>query len=204
MPPSRLVELFISVLNCSVCPSDCVLRDAVDNIPQPGWIGRRFDRGVLFIGQNPGVRRPGSTQLAADVRYIGALREVKDEASLSNLLEAMYSSMQAFVMYKHYIPTEFFEQIAIINAVRCRTVGNLAPAPLAVKNCGRHLNSWLDYLRPRAIVFNGVWALQNVGSMIADRGLPYETINRQRSLSTEDRRHQQERVRRLVMGVARC
>jgi hypothetical protein len=157
---------------------------------------------VLFIGQNPGVRRPGSTQVAADVEYINALRDVKDSASLAHLLDVMHRSMQAFVMYKQYIPKELFEDIAIINAIRCRTEDNSVPAPLAIENCRRHLNAWLDRLKPRAVVFNGMWAQRTIGQVIANRGLPFETINRQRSLSAEARHRQQERVRSLVIENA--
>ena len=179
------VELFTSVLSCKTCSPKCVLRDEQANVPQPGWLGRQYDRGALFIGQNPGARRDGSVQYSADMRYIDALREVKDQASLTTLLDVMHRSMQAFVMYRHYIPTELFDEVAIINVVRCRTTGNVAPITDVVRNCRQHLERWLDVLRPRAVVFNGVWAEREVAAVTRQRGLPNETINRQRSLSRD-------------------
>lgn len=194
----ELLPLYTAVLSCERCPPTCVLRDAGINVPQPGWVGRRYrpGRGVMFIGQNPGVRKAATAW--ADEPYIEALRAVTDSASLDRLLDVMARSLPVFHLYRHYIPLEHIEDVAIINMVRCRTPGDGRVPDAAVANCGDHLRQWLAGLRPRAVVFNGVWASRAAHQAVAELGVPTETINRLRSLPTEARQAQRARVLALL------
>ena len=193
-----LLPLYLAVLRCERCPSTCVLRDVDINVPQPGWVGRRYvpGRSVIFIGQNPGVRKAATAW--ADEPYIAALRAVVDEKSIERLLDTMARSLPVFHLYRHYIPLEHLEDVAIVNAVRCRTPGDGRVPDTATANCSDHLRKWLEKLRPRAVVFNGLWASRAAHQPVAELGIPTETINRLRSLSSEARQAQRDRVLALL------
>lgn len=196
--PALLLPLYTAVLRCERCPSTCVLRDVDTNVPQPGWVGRKFvpGRGVMFIGQNPGVRKAATAW--ADEPYIEALRAVVDVRSLERLLDTMARSLPVFHLYRHYIPLEHLENVAIVNVVRCRTPGDGRVPDAATANCSDHLRTWLAELHPRAVVFNGLWASRAAHQPVADLGIATETINRLRSLPTEARQAQRARVLALL------
>ena len=135
----ELVELFTSVVGCRKCPTSLVLRDESINPPQPGWVGRRY-RGLMFVGQNPGQRRQTPTQLAADVPYIEALLKLHDAASLDRMLDVLRKSADAFVYYRSFHFSVDIEDVAYINAVRCRTDGNVAPTVAGLRGVQRALH----------------------------------------------------------------
>ena len=191
---SALVELFTSVLRCERCPVSDVLRDRKENVPQPGWVGRRY-AGILFIGQNPGYRKERTGH--HDEPYIAALRQVSDEKTLEQLHDQMATSLPNFAMYRKYLQGINYEQVAFINVVRCRTAGDGKPKKGAIENCRSHLGQWINALRPRLIVFNGKWANENIGDLVAP-GVRTFTINRDRSLSRQKRDEQLRDLREVL------
>lgn len=186
---SDLVALFTSVTACARCAAPAVLRDTDSNIPQPGWVGRRY-AGLMFIGQNPGARRVGAAQLAADIPYINALRTVDDAATLDRMHDVLKVSAEAFVYYRSFGFDVDMERVAYINAVRCRTSENAAPGKAVVQACRTHLARWLDVLAPRGVVYLGTFAEAHTSDLLLQRRIRYVSISRQRSLSAERRQAQ--------------
>jgi hypothetical protein len=60
--------------------------------------------------------------------------------------------------------------------------------------CVRHFGRWLELLQPCVVVFIGKWAHDRGMQEVQSRGIPFAFINRQRSLSTEDRTRNRKRV----------
>jgi hypothetical protein len=70
-----------------------------------------------------------------------------------------------------------------------------------VANCLRiHFGRWLDQLSPRVVVFIGKWAADQAGHEVMRRGIPFAYMNRQRSLSSEERLLNRRHVVVLVRG----
>jgi uracil-DNA glycosylase len=95
------------------------------------------------------------------------------------------------------------EEIAYCNIVRCRTIGNAQPSARMAKECASvHFARWLDLLEPRAIVFIGMWA-QDIGATYAlARRIPFDFMNRHRSLPSADRVENRERVAAFIQAIA--
>jgi hypothetical protein len=64
-----------------------------------------------------------------------------------------------------------------------------------------HLVRWLDLLEPAVVVFIGKWAHDQGRPRVESRGIPVTFMNRQRSLSTEDRLRNRKAVVELVRSA---
>jgi len=198
---------FAHVISCARCDRlTCrkIVRDDEENVPQPGFVGARFfEKRILLAGQNPGVP---NQRLAADDRvYTAALRRVRDERSLESLGQ-LQTVLRGFVpswpVHGNYFPLEEagleLDEIAYCNVVRCRTEGNAAPSSRMIAECQSHFERWLDLLRPRAIVFIGKWAHDQSSRLALERQIPCDFMNRERSLSSEARTENRQRVAAFV------
>jgi hypothetical protein len=199
---------FARVVSCSSCVAfrtGGLLRDDEENVPQPGYIGIRYwAKRVLLVGQNPAV---APDRLAAEDRpYIAGLRKLRDEPTPENFA-LLHSILTKFIprwpIHGGYFPlTECgldLDEIAYCNLVRCRTVENRAPAQRVANNCSEiHFDRWLELLQPCVVVFIGKWAHDRGMPRVTCRRIPFAFMNRQRSLSTEDRLRNRNTVVELV------
>ncbi len=134
------------------------------------------------MSQNPG--NPSAQQVVPDRLYTAALRTLVNEPTDDN-----YARLQAILppfVRTWPIYTDFFSldecgldltEIAYFNAVRCRTAGNATPNGRVAKNCRRHLKRWVDLLKPKAVIFIGVWG-ENKGKSSLPRPVPTITMRR--------------------------
>lgn len=199
---------FATVISCRACSApSCptLLRDADENVPQPGYIGRNYStHRVLLVGQNPGT--PKSRE-AEDKPYTAALRNLRDhpgEAAYTQLAALLQDLIPRWPVHGNYFPLIeaglSLQDIAYFNVVRCRTASDAKPSVTMVTNCLRsHFGSWLDQLSPRVVVFIGKWAADQAGHEVRRRDIPFAYMNRQRSLSSEERLFN----RRHVVGLLR-
>jgi len=155
----------------------------------------------MFVGQNPGARREGAAQLAADIPYIDALRELQDAPTLDRMHDVLKVSSEAFVYYRSFGFDVDMERVAYINAVRCRTNGNAAPVKTVVEACRTHLACWLDALTPRGVVYLGAFAETYTSDLLRQRNIRYVAISRQRSLAAEQRQAQMAVAKAFISEV---
>ncbi len=197
---------YVGVISCTACPATGkLLRDAGENVPQPGFVGNRYERTrVLLVGKNPAT--PPLALSREDQVYTHALRALRDQPTAESL-DAVRRVTRTFmeswpIKQKHFSLEEFglgLDDIAFCNIVRCRTQGN-APLPVTfARTCAdRHFADWLDALKPAVVVFIGK-APSEVGAALVDaRHIPHDFINCMRSLDAEARKSNRARVAALV------
>jgi len=200
-------EEFASIVACNACSparSPKLKRDDSNNVPQPGYIGRRYsERRVLLIGQNPADTDRFTSE---DERYTNALGRIRDDPN-DRHYDEVQRLLDAFIprwpVSENYFPLKecklSLAEIAYFNVVRCRTRGNATPDTRMSQNCvQRHLARWLDLLEPKVVVFIGKWAADQAGHEISARSIPWAFMNRQRSLSKEARIENRNAVIELV------
>jgi hypothetical protein len=188
---------FKRVIACDHCTSATdknLLRDDGENVPQPGYIGSRYRKSrVLLVGQNPGA--PKSLAEPEDRLYTAALRALRDEPTEQRYKE-LSAVLRTFIpqwhVHNNYFPLAesglTLEDIAYCNAVRCRTLSNAAPNDKLARKCiDSHFVRWLDLLSPKVVVFVGKWAWRQGRTAVGDKDIPCAFMNRQRSLSEEER-----------------
>lgn len=201
---------FAKIISCKLCNvayERNLLRDDLENVPQPGYIGKNYYRSrILLVGQNPGT--PKSLE-AADRPYTASLRNLRDVVSVESYT-ALNGVMRNFIpqwpVHGNYFPlTECgltLDEIAYMNVVRCRTSADKKPGTNAINNClSNHFGRWLDLLSPRVIVFIGKWAADNASHEAEKRKISFAFMNRQRSLSTAERIENRQQVVDLVRSV---
>lgn len=194
---------FFRVTSCQLCTNTQaahLLRDEGENLPQPGYVGMQYwTRRVLLVGQNPAL--PPQRLVAEDRPYTTALRKLRHAPTIESYAH-LHSMVRQFVprwpVHGSYFPLDecglTLDEIAYCNLVRCRTVGNHAPSAQMTTTCVRHFGRWLELLQPCVVVFIGKWAHDRGMQEVQSRGIPFAFINRQRSLSTEDRTRNRKRV----------
>ncbi len=198
---------FAKVISCAACShatDSNILRDADENVPQPGYVGVTYwRRRIALVGQNPGT--PKTLELQ-DKPYTAALRKLRDTPTEANYHE-LDSVLQAFIpkwpVHGNYFPLDecglSLQDIAYFNVVRCRTGDDAKPGVNTVNNCIRnHFGRWLDNLAPRVVVFIGKWAADHASQEVERRRIPFAFINRQRSLSSHERSENRAAVVKLV------
>lgn len=194
----------VACTRCTLATDPKLLRDDLENVPQPGWVGPNFHQvRLLLVGQNPAV--PGALE-ASDRPYTQALRHLRDhpdEQRYGELVQVLRPFIPRWPVHSHYFPLEAcgltLEDIAYCNVVRCRTLGNSKPGVRLSANCiDAHFTTWLRELRPRAVVFVGKAPADWAGPATAALGIPFKFMNRLRSLSTAERAENREEVVRFV------
>jgi len=205
--PSEFAAV-VACERCSVSTDRRLLRDPLENVPQPGFIGDNYpSRRVLLIGQNPGTPK---SRLAADMPYTAALRALRDdptEGPYQHLRKVLKTFIPQWPVHGNYFPLSecglTLEDIAYCNVVRCRTTKDAMPSDHTARTCSQsHLARWVSLLAPRVVVFIGKWAFERGHSIVDRHGIPCDYMNRQRSLSSEARLENRERVSELVRRVA--
>lgn len=184
---------FSEIISCDRCVKLIfrnILRDGIKNVPQSGFIGKRYhEKKILLVRQNPGV---SNCNLAVKDRvYTAALRRVHDDMSdesFTHLLEVLENFIPSWPVHGNYLPLQepglALDQIAYFNLVRCRTEKNSPPSmPMASECANKHFTRWLDSLIASAMVFMGKWACDRGN----DRGIPNNFMNRHRSRLTSER-----------------
>lgn len=207
----RLPEVFASVIACTLCQPPNVLRDAYQNVPQPGFIGERYkDNRVLLVGQNPAL--PPRGLLERDRAYTAALRTLCSDPTshrFTELHQLLAGYVPTWLIHKGYFRLDEWgldlEDIAYCNLVRCRTAANAQPKkgrtndPGPVTRCvDTHFARWLDLLAPACVVFLGVWAWEHGANACHARGIPSQAIDRNRSLTSEYRHRNRAEVAEFV------
>ena len=166
-------EEFAQVIGCTACSSTTtdphLLRDDRENVPQPGYVGPRYEETrLLLVGQNPAQPPPGLAE--RDLKYTAALRallEKRDRETYESLATMMPGYMRDWPIYDDYFSLKEcgldVTEIAYCNVVRCRTERNdngtyWRPNPGAIRNCRPHLLQWLELLKPTAVILIGTWS----------------------------------------------
>jgi hypothetical protein len=189
---------FARVISCTKCTAATdpnLLRDKSENVPQPGYIGRRYrNTGLLLVGQNPAV--PPAHLSAEDLPYTSALRTLQRESTTQNYVD-LHAVLQEFIpkwpMYGKYFPLDecglTVDDFAFVNLVRCRRTGKNSPPTRAIAtNCtDEHFRRWVKLLSPKVVVFIGKWANDRVRAQGAISNIPCAFVNMQRSLADSER-----------------
>lgn len=203
---------FAGVIACEACTTSVdrnLLRDANENVPQPGYIGQNYwRRRVALVGQNPGTPKSLSE---ADKPYTQALRALRDSptpARYDELSAVLARFIPQWPVHGSYFPLQeaglTLDDIAYFNVVRCRTAKDAAPRVRLVHACTtNHFGRWLDALAPRIVVFIGKWAADKTACEVSRRGIPYAFMNRMRSLSSQEREANRRAVVQLVRSGER-
>lgn len=200
------VQNFSEIVSCRRCIGDrCLLRDDAENVPQPGYVGPRYEESrVVVVGQNPGV--PTARLLAMDHEYTGALRAVRDAPGEDSMarLQAVFLRFAPLWPIQQYVPIADaglrLEHIAWLNLVRCRT-GGTSPSDRMVANCLSYFETWIDALKPRAVVFIGKWPYQQATASLTSRSIPHDFISRQKNLFADQRAANRVRVATKLRGA---
>lgn len=199
---------FARVIACTSCTSSTdrnLLRDDTENVPQPGYVGANYNKSrVLLVGQNPGTRK--TRRAVQDLQYTAALCSLRDEP-IAQRYEKLTVVLEDFIpqwpVHGNYFPLRdcglTLSDITYFNVVRCRTRNDLAPGKCLSDVClSQHFGRWLHLLQPRVVVFIGKWAAKRGAAQVVAEGVPYECMNRQRSLSSVKRAENRESVVNLV------
>jgi uracil-DNA glycosylase len=173
-------EEFAKVIGCTACSSTAtdphLLRDQNENVPQPGYIGPRYEQTrLLLVGQNPA--QPPSGLVVRDRTYTGALRALlgtQTWEAYGNLVSLMPDYMRDWPIYDEFFSLEEcgldVTEIAYCNVVRCRTEKNgngyWAPNSKVVEACRPHLLRWIRLLRPTAVILIGKWSADNLSQYL--------------------------------------
>lgn len=103
--PSEFARV-ISCTACTVNTSSKLLRDAGENVPQPGYIGQQYDKTRLVLsGQNPGVCP--SRFARQDAEYTKALRDIQSDPtpqSMKTLTEVLGRFVPQWPIHGNYFP----------------------------------------------------------------------------------------------------
>jgi uracil-DNA glycosylase len=111
------------------------------------------------------------------------------------------TSAESFVYYRSFHFDVDIERVAYINAVRCRTEGNAKPERSVIFHCRNHFIRWLDLLRPRGVVYLGVFAERATKDLVDAREIPTVTISRQKNLTRAQRAAQMGHAMKLVSSI---
>jgi uracil-DNA glycosylase len=202
-------EQFARIVGCARCTianDRNLLRDADENVPQPGYIGANYpNTRVLLVGQNPKAD-PTSRLAAEDRHYTAALRALRDEPTAERyaaLAKVLAEFIPRWPVHGGYFPLDEcdldLDDIAYCNVVRCRTMDDRIPGVQIFSACVReHFSRWLDYLSPKVVVFIGKRAWEGGNAAVEARGIPSAFMNRRRSLSSEERQANRAQVVSLV------
>ena len=205
------ISHFVSVLQCTRCDNaNCakLLRDNSENLPQPGYVGANYSaKRILLVGQNPGVSTTALSQ--QDRHYTSALSALRDHPSAESWSQLQLAMMKFVPQWpvsgKHFPLHESgltLKDIAYCNLVRCRTINNAAPSSKMISNCAsHHFQRTLEILKPAAIVFIGKWAMTNGKIFAQARNIPFDYVNRNRSMTSAIRKTNHERVALFLRGV---
>lgn len=211
---------FSTVIRCTRCTTSIcknLLRDSEENVPQPGFIGSRYaDKRVLLVGQNPAITK-SDRALIADKPYTAALRKLRDNPTGANfmaLLTITEGFMPSWRVHQDYFPLResglALGDLAYLNIVRCRTASfnqrrkldDAPPNQNVINNCvDNHFDRWVSLLAPRVIVFIGKFAHDHAHHIAAARGIPYDYLNRERSLDSTSRNLDKFRVSKLIREI---
>jgi len=187
-----------------------LLRDKQLNPPQPGYIGKSYEKHrLLLIGQNPGICPP--SMIAKDTMYMRALIDLANNPTQGNY-QALYRILLDFIpewpVQRNYFPLKEcglgLEDIAYCNVIRCRTVNNTKPNASLTNNCIKeHLLDFIDLIDPLVIVFIGKWAHDQLSPYLKNKGVPMTYMNRDRSLSRAKRDTNRREVIKTVLDMIR-
>jgi hypothetical protein len=207
LQPTTFHREFAQVIKCASCSkvSDKnLLRDTLENVPQPGYVGSNYQTSrVLLVGQNPSCSKILEVE---DKSYTSALRTLGDFPTpmrYAELAKMMDSFIPKWPVHGNYFPLSEcglnLSDIAYCNLVRCRISNNAPPGSELVARCrGAHFIPWLHMLSPRVVVFIGKWAADHGASAVDALCIPHMYMNRLRSLSTVDRATNRAQVVALV------
>ncbi len=204
---------FVKVISCAACSratDSNILRDADENIPQPGYFGENYwKRRVALVGQNPATPKTLERQNRPYTAALRGLRDTPNEVKYQELHTVLQTFIPQWPVHGNYFPLAecglSLEDIAYFNVVRCRTGRDARPGINSVNSClQNHFGRWLDNLAPRVVVFIGKWAADRASQEVERRGIPFAFMNRQRSLSSSERSQNRRAVVQLVCVSDAC
>ncbi len=197
-------QMFWQVASCKRCSTEDhpgLLRDALTNLPQPGYIGSNYrEAKVLLVGKNPdrGFTDP-STE---DRDYIEVLLAMRDRPS--DQAYANFKSVSEIYMPKWEYVRAFpfglsglrLNDVAFINMVRCRSNRPDARdhhSPQVIKNCiTAHFERWLNWLEPNVVISIGKGVHDRISNLLIERNILHRFIKRSKMSETEQRTEERE------------
>jgi uracil-DNA glycosylase len=106
---SELIASFADVISCDLCDeytSQKLLRDNLENVPQPGYIGKDYEKSkLLLVGQNPGLAP--DRMLSRDKIYTKSLRDLaslRTIESYDNFYETVVDFVPEWPVNRNYVP----------------------------------------------------------------------------------------------------
>jgi len=208
MNNTAIVQLFSNVINCERCSlltASKLVRDKSENVPQPGFIGKNYEKKrVLLIGRNPGACPP--SMKTRDLVYMQALLNLGSQQTVhtyDTLYYTLLNYMPDWRICRDYFQLDecglYLEDIAFFNVVRCRTDKNETPSKSLTQNCmNEYLVSFIDIIEPKVIVCIGKWAFDQLNPLIGDRNINTTYINGDRSLNSDERKYNRKAVVDIV------
>ena len=206
-------KLFLEIGNCQYrnqCKNDFEQLD-ISVRPQGGFIGKNYEKSrVLIIGQNPGGGKAARGNLGAeDDYYYNQVEEMVKSESRSmfsdfmNYLENDF--MPRWPIFRNLDLNAHWEinisDIALINAVHCRTIDDATPNDSISMRCfSEYTLKQINLLEPKAIICFGKKAYDFLGKLYHDVTTPIKYILHPSGAYT--RQHPEKQVM-LVNDVAR-
>ena len=159
---------------------------------QPGFLGRDF-RGLVFVGQNPGV---GADRADVHRRWERAFRMWHDHGRVAAYLETFQfwqSDLNAWPVWTQWIKpildrislTE--DHIGYLNLCKNATSTNTPPTARMYRSDWAWTRQQLDLLQPRVVVAGGLSVDRKLNTLWPSRSCMVLPQNRERSQSRAER-----------------
>ena len=155
--------------------------------PQGGFIGSHYAKSrVLIIGQNPGGGKLAKAGLSDEDRkyysMVDIFRHKKTTSAFSSLMNYLEKSfIQKWPIFRRFDLERNWginiSDIALINAVHCRTIDDKTPSRRIVQRCFKeHTSKQIDILKPRLIICFGKKAYDLLTKLYANSAAPIKYI----------------------------
>gem|GEM_PF-6669476 len=185
----EFMDLFLKICECPhqhKCLTDFEKLD-ISVRPQGGFLGSNYWMNrVLIIGQNPGGGKAARANLGSEEDYYHTLVEELLTARNADKFHSLMKYLENSFMPKWPIFRNFdlqrhwgfgLSDIALINAVHCRTSDDKAPNETVARRCFReHTIEQINVLEPRLIICFGKKAYDFLHSLYPKANIPVKYI----------------------------
>ena len=167
---NRLDDLFHKAMDCNDCALKGLANLIPNDIPQPRWVGPKFENEkikILVLMLNPGSGAGYKIYQGQDNEHLQMLKKYKNrECSISEYLDSQIKDMEnwgkgkfiEFYRDEDHLNLDF-NRISFANLAWCATSDNSYPMKM-LKNCFcKHTKSLLSLLNPDVVLLSGtrVW-----------------------------------------------
>jgi hypothetical protein len=147
--------------------SRLINRNWADRLPQPGYMGLRYQPGgLVFVSMNPGAGPQGGLS-ADDQRQYGALQRLRDAdeqaagAVFDELMQVLAGIMPGWKIHQNFVAPVLravgldFSEVAYVNLLKWRTTASSGLARLYALSWDHHTREQLELLAPSRVVAVG-------------------------------------------------